>query len=186
MFTNNVTTDSIRHRFIDMLTQIRFSRKSNRKCALCGNKRNLWVIPKEARIDSLCYFICLYQKNTWRIFNAFLMNMEFISRETGFLIFSRVRSILFIKTLSHKWNKFYIHQQSIEFSVYYIFFNLKGFRAFTCSIASKSKTWRHNQFCYFHCENNRAWRYQFYWKNELQYLTVENVIKMLSSTFDWK
>ena len=52
----------------------------------------------------------------------------YFTSETGFLIFSRVRSTSenIIKILSHEWNKFHIHQQSIEFSVYYIFF---AFRA---------------------------------------------------------
>jgi hypothetical protein len=62
--------------------------------------------------------------------------------ETGFLIFSRVWSTRenIIKILSDEWNKFHIHQQSIEFSVYYTFSLLfehvcfkymKGFRAVT-------------------------------------------------------
>jgi hypothetical protein len=48
----------------------------------------------------------------------------YFSSETGFLIFLRVRSTSenIIKILSHEWKKFYTHQQSIEFSVYYIFF----------------------------------------------------------------
>jgi hypothetical protein len=48
----------------------------------------------------------------------------YFTSETGFLIFSRVRSTSenIIKILSHEWNKFHIHQKSIEFSVYYIFF----------------------------------------------------------------
>jgi hypothetical protein len=48
----------------------------------------------------------------------------YYTSETGFLIFSRVRSTSenIIKILSHELNKFYNHQQSIEFSVYYIFF----------------------------------------------------------------
>jgi hypothetical protein len=48
----------------------------------------------------------------------------YFTSETGFLIFSRVRSTSenIIKILFHEWNKFHIHQQSIEFSVYYIFF----------------------------------------------------------------
>jgi hypothetical protein len=47
----------------------------------------------------------------------------YFTSETGFLIFSRVRSTSEnIKILSHEWNKFHIHQQNIEFSVYDIFF----------------------------------------------------------------
>jgi hypothetical protein len=34
-------------------------------------------------------------------------------------------------------------------------------------------------FCYFHCKNNKYWRYQFYSRDELQYFAVENVIKTL-------
>jgi hypothetical protein len=43
----------------------------------------------------------------------------YFTTETGFLIFSQVRSTSenIIKILSHEWNKFHIHQQSIEFSV---------------------------------------------------------------------
>jgi hypothetical protein len=65
----------------------------------------------------------------------------YFTSETGLLIFSRVRSSSenIIKILSHEWNKFHIHLQSIEFSIYYIFFcfsnifvwNLKRFIAFT-------------------------------------------------------
>jgi hypothetical protein len=48
----------------------------------------------------------------------------YFTSETGLLIFSRVRSTSenITKTLCHEWNKFHIHQQSVEFSVYYIFF----------------------------------------------------------------
>jgi hypothetical protein len=48
----------------------------------------------------------------------------YFTSETGFSIFSRVRSTSenVIKILPHKWNEFHIHEQSIEFSVYYIFF----------------------------------------------------------------
>jgi hypothetical protein len=52
--------------------------------------------------------------------------------ETGFLIFPRVRSTSedIIKILSQEWNKFYIHLQSIELSVYYIFFAFEtGFKS---------------------------------------------------------
>jgi hypothetical protein len=65
---------------------------------------------------------------------------EIYFNRQDFLIFSRVRSTSenIIKILSHKWNKFHIHHQSIEFSVNYIFFafriclfQIKGFRAVT-------------------------------------------------------
>ena len=48
----------------------------------------------------------------------------YFTSETGSLIFSRVRSTSenIIKILSHELNKFHIHQQSIECSMYYISF----------------------------------------------------------------
>jgi hypothetical protein len=46
----------------------------------------------------------------------------YFTSEKGFLIFSRVHTSENIKILSRKCSKVHIHQQSIEFSVYYIFF----------------------------------------------------------------
>jgi hypothetical protein len=52
MFTNNETTDSIHSAYVDADTiHICFMGKSNRKFTFHGSKRNLWVIPNEARID---------------------------------------------------------------------------------------------------------------------------------------
>ena len=55
MFTNNETTDSIRG---EITIPFCSTRKTNKKCALHGSEKNLGMSPNEAKIDSLCYFVC--------------------------------------------------------------------------------------------------------------------------------
>jgi hypothetical protein len=55
----------------------------------------------------------------------------YFTSETAFLIFSRVRS---------EWNKFNIHQQSIKFSVYYIYFAFETGDRFTYRIVDRKRT----------------------------------------------
>jgi hypothetical protein len=112
--------------------------------------------------------------------------MYFMS-EAGFLIFSRVQSTSenIIKILSHEWNTLHIHQQNIEFSIYYILFAFG-----TCLF----QIWKvlellcsHNviirnditiSFVIFTVKIIRCEDIQFYSKDKLQYFTVENVINM--------
>jgi hypothetical protein len=111
----------------------------------------------------------------------------YFKSETGFLIFSQVQSKSenIIKILSHEWNRFHIHQQSIEFSVYYIFF---AFR--TClfqiwkileqlrSITSYQTHHVTISFVIFSVKITRCGDVEFYSKDKLQYFTVENVTNL--------
>ena len=91
------------------------------------------------------------------------------------------------KILSHSWNKFHIQIQTIEFSIYYVFFGFKT--CFFQTLDTVCKTWCDVTIaCYFHtvkitllifsqCENNSLWKISLLFNDKTRYSTAENVIK---------
>jgi hypothetical protein len=77
-FTNNVTTDSVRQ-----YNSILF----HGNCALRESKRNLGVSPNDARIVSLCYFVCGGIQNLIlsSTFNRKYLNLNPSHRDSSFL-----------------------------------------------------------------------------------------------------
>ena len=105
-----------------------------------------------------------------------------------FFIFSHVPSASenIQEYFSHKWNKFDIQLQNIEFSIYYIFFGVWTcffFLRYDCNtwpevtIADHFHIEKITLLIFSQCENNSLWRYLFCSIDILtRYFTAENVI----------
>jgi hypothetical protein len=98
-------------------------------CLVALDWLSWWVSLNECNVVNKFNECNIHSTTIIYLYKGYSMLMDefgiYFTSEPGFIIFLRVRTTSsenIIKILSHEWNKLHIHQQSIEFSVYYIFF----------------------------------------------------------------